>query len=101
MTRSEQARLLYALLDAAEDENRLLDPPLAERWLAVKARFDNARSEQHYEALETVFDELDRTGVLVGTWIQARWFAAKIRRDTESPFPKPARPGSGGRSTNR
>jgi hypothetical protein len=100
MTRAEQARLLYTLLDAAEVENRLLDPAVAECWLAVKARFDNARSEQHYEALEAVFDDLDRTGALVGTWIQARWLAAKIRRDTESPFPKHSRPG-GDRRTSR
>jgi hypothetical protein len=91
MTRSEQARLLYTLLDAAEAENRLIDPAVTERWLAVKARFDNARSEHHFAALEAVFDELDRTGVLTGTWIQARWIAAKTRRDTDSPFPKPTR----------
>jgi hypothetical protein len=91
MTHAEQARLLYALLDAAEDENRLVDPGVAERWLALKARFENAHSERHYSALEALFDELDRSGALVGTWIQARWLGAKTRRDTESPFPRTAR----------
>lgn len=88
MTRSEQALLLYALLDAAEDENRLLDPGMIERWLAIKARFNDARSEQHYGSLEALFDELDRSGALVGTWIQSRWLAAKARAESSAPFPK-------------
>ena len=101
MSRSAQARLLYTLLDAAEDEGRLRDSDVIARWRAVKARFDDTRSEQEHAALESLIDELDRDGALTGTWIQARWFAAKARRDSESPFPKGSRDGNRGQSVAR
>jgi hypothetical protein len=92
MNRSAQARLLYTLLDAAEDEGRLRDERIVERWHAVKARFDDSRCELEHAALEALIDELDRAGSLTGTWIQARWFAAKARGETSSPFPTRPRP---------
>ncbi len=84
MTRDEQARLLFTLLDAAEGESRFRDPAIAERWLSLKARFDNARSENSHSALVELFEELDRTGAITGTWIQARWFAAKARGENST-----------------
>jgi len=91
MNRSQQARLLYTLLDAAEDEGRLLDPIVAERWQAAKARFTDAHSDREHATLEALIDEIDRSGALTGTWIQARWLAAKARGETSSPFPKDSR----------
>ncbi len=85
MNRSDQARLLYTLLDAAEDENRLVDSSMAERWRSIKSQFDNAHCEKHMVALKELFDELDSKGALVGTWIQARWYAVRARPDN-SPY---------------
>lgn len=96
MSRSAQARLLYTLLDAAEDEGRLRGSDVIARWRAIKARFDDTRPEEEHAALEALIDELDREGALTGTWIQARWFAAKARRDSEPPFPRGARAGDRG-----
>jgi len=92
MSRTSQARLLYTLLDAAEDEGRLRDAVVTERWHTVKRRFDDARCEQEHATLEALIDELDRTGALTDTWIQARWFAAKARGETSHPFPPTSSP---------
>jgi len=79
MNHSEQARLLYTLLDAAEDEGRLPDPSVAEKWRTLKQRFDNSHCEQEVAALHALLDEIDRTGALVGTWIQGRWHTLRAR----------------------
>lgn len=87
MNRVAQARLLYTLLDAAEDEGRLSDPNVFDHWRAVKARYSDADCEREHATLEALIDQLDRAGALTGTWIQARWAAAKARGETNSPFP--------------
>lgn len=97
MNRPAQARLLYTLLDAAEDEGRLRDSAIVKRWHAVKARFNDAHCEQEHTTLEALIDELDRAGALTGTWIQARWTAAKARGETSSPFPTDPKPRPGAR----
>jgi hypothetical protein len=51
--------------------------------------------------LESLIDELDRNGALTGTWIQACWFAAKARRESEAPFPKGSRGGDHGQAGAR
>ena len=101
MNRMEQARLLYTLLDAADDEQRLHDPVLAEKWRALKASFDNAHCEQYYDALEALLDELDRQGALTGTWIHARWLAAKARRESTPDLRRESRLGRGYRFVER
>lgn len=93
MNRSTQARLLFTLLDAAEVEGRILDPILSAKWHALKARFEDTHSEQQHATLEALIEDLDRGGALSGTWIQARWFAAKARGETNTPFPKGPPPG--------
>ena len=101
MSRAAQARLLYTLLDAAEDEGRLRSSDIIARWRAIKSHFDDTRSEREHAALEALIDELDREGALTGTWIQARWFAAKARRESEAPFPKGSRGGDHGQAGAR
>ena len=80
MTLAEEARLLYALLVAAEDEHRLHNLPVEERWHALKKRFDDSRCEQEHGALAALFDELERTDALAGTWIQFRWSLATAKK---------------------
>jgi len=100
MNRTEQARLFFILLDAAEEEARLQDPIVTEKWRALKARFDDMLSEQEHGSLQALLDELDRSGALVGTWIQARWFAAKARSAEGAAASPGARPGGGFRQTD-
>jgi hypothetical protein len=68
-----------------------------DRWHAVKTRFDDAHCEREHATLEALIDELDRAGALTGTWIQARWTAAKARGETSSPFPADPRSKPGAR----
>jgi len=79
MNHTDQARLLYSLLDAADGEDRLRDPDIAEKWRALKWRFDIGHSEHEHAALAALLNELDRTGGLAGTWIHARWLAANAQ----------------------
>ena len=79
MTPAEEARFLYSLLDAAESENRICDPILAKKWLALKSHGDLAYCETSHDSLIELLGDLNRTGALVGTWIEAHWLAAKTR----------------------
>lgn len=97
MNRTEETRLLYTLLDAAEAEGRLSNPALAETWRTLKQRFDNARSEQECAALNALLDELDRSGAVAGTWIQARWHAIKARTAGSRASPTEPHSTGGGR----
>lgn len=50
MNQTERARLLFTLLDAADDDGRLHNPALGERWQALKQRFDSSRSEREFDS---------------------------------------------------
>lgn len=80
MSRSEEARLLYTLLDAAEAEQRILDASTLEKWLALKLRYDRARAERTHAALMALFGDLERRELFTGTWIEFRWLKAKAQR---------------------
>ena len=92
MSRAEEARLLYRLLDAAEEEQRLLDSAALAKWLALKHRFDRARAERTHAALVDLFEDLERMQIFTGTWIEFRWLKAKSQRAHEAAL----RPSRGG-----
>lgn len=77
MSRSDEARLLYDLLAAAEEEQRLRDSAALEKWLALKLRFTRTRPERVHAALRTLFEDLERAEIFTGTWIEFRWQKAK------------------------
>jgi hypothetical protein len=83
VSRSEEARLLYALLHAAEDEQRLQDVAVLQHWHALKRSFHQARAERMHRALVAFFEELERSDIFTGTWIEFRWQKAKSRRALE------------------
>ena len=80
MNRTQEARIFYNLLSAADDEGRICDPAGVERWRALKDRFHDSHCEQEHAELAALLDELDRQGAIVGTWIQARWQAVRQQR---------------------
>jgi hypothetical protein len=88
VTRADEARLLYTLLASAAEEERLAEPRIAERWRELKQRCENSHSEREHAALSALLDDLDREGILVGTWIQSRWLAAKARSAVQPPSAK-------------
>jgi len=75
-----EGRLLYTLLDAAEDA-RLLDGATTARWREAKTRIIcGAPYEGEAGALHELLDELATKGALTGSWIEARWrtLAARV-----------------------
>ncbi len=86
MSRSDEARLLYDLLAAAEEEQRLRDSAALEKWLALKLRFTRTRPDRVHAALRTLFEELERAEMFTGTWIEFRWARAKSPRGKNPTF---------------
>ena len=75
-----EGRLLFALLDAAEENGLLEDTAYELPWLEAKA---GARQSENYQTdADLYFDLLSglaASGRLAGSWIEARWLAVKSR----------------------
>lgn len=77
-----EGRLLYTLLDAADDA-ALLTGATAARWREAKTRIIcGAPYESEAEALHELLDELATKGALAGSWIEARWRTLAARVET-------------------
>ena len=92
MSRAEEARLLYTLLHAAEEEQRILETSTLEKWRALKLRFDRARAARSRTALLALFADLERRELFTGTWIEFRWRKAKAPRGQRAAV-RPSRSG--------
>lgn len=94
MTAPEESRLLYLLLEGAQNEGRLRNLPAEPRWHDLRRRYDPARPADLHAELVALFREVERTEVLVGTWIQFRWRKARAAEAhlAPSPMPKANRP---------
>ena len=77
---SAEKKLLFALLDAADDAGRLRGSPARTRWTEAKKRVV-ASGYQDSDPLWELLDELDRAGALEGSWMQKRWRGLKGRTD--------------------
>ncbi len=73
MTKAEEAQLLYTLLDAADSEDRLSNLAAQEKWREIKTRCKDSSREREYAALASLFNEVERSDQLAGTWILFRW----------------------------
>jgi len=68
-----EGRLLYTLLDAADDAG-LLTGATAAYWREAKTRvICGASYESEAGALHELLNELATKGALTGSWIEARW----------------------------
>ena len=79
-TSLEKAKALFALLDAADEEERLRGTTCKPRWIEAKGR----ATERDYDDGETygaLLEELDQVGALEGSWMQERWHDLKTRLD--------------------
>jgi hypothetical protein len=80
----QEARLMFSLIDAFECGQPAPRPASLTRWREAKKRVDGSGD---YEIEATVFHgiltDLDESGALSGTWIEARWRAAQSRIDAE------------------
>lgn len=79
MTRAEEAQLLFSLLEAAEAEGRLHHLEAESKWRAFRPRYDSTHPERGHATLAALFAEVERSDVLVGTWIQFRWWKARMK----------------------
>jgi hypothetical protein len=83
MTRAEEAQLLFSLLEAAEAEGRLNHLDTENKWRAFKPHYDTTHPERGHATLAALFAEVERSDVLVGTWIQSRWWKARMKGSTK------------------
>ena len=81
-TIAEDAKVLYALLDAAQAEALLRTDDLLARWHELKRRVDRSGYEPETEALFNLLVAVDRSGALGGTWIRTRWLTIRHRIDS-------------------
>ena len=74
-----EGRLLYTLLDAADDAG-LIGGATAARWREVKTQIVcGAPYEGMANSLHELLAELGVKGALAGTWIEARWRTLEAR----------------------
>ncbi len=77
-----EGRLLYTLLDAADDAG-LLTGAAAASWREAKTRIIcGATYESEAGPLHGLLSELAMKGVLAGSWIEARWQTLAARVET-------------------
>jgi hypothetical protein len=84
VSRSEEAHLLYALLAAAEEEQRLPDSAALAQWQRLKHRFNRSHPARTHGALVAFFEDVERKEVFAGTWIEFKWRRAKADRARKS-----------------
>ena len=91
-TIAEESKLLYSLLDAAEEAGLLNRPDIAARWQELKRRVDRSGYENEMELCFKLLSEIDQSGALAGTWIRLRWLSVKHRIAAAPRWSKPREP---------
>jgi len=76
---SRVVRLLFALLDAAEDDGLLRDFAGEARWQELKSLASSQRYETEVGPFCSLLAELETGGRLEHTWILERWHEVKAR----------------------
>jgi hypothetical protein len=71
--------MLFALLDAAEDDGLLRDFAGKSRWQELKALASAQRYETEVGPFSSLLAELETAGRLEHTWMLARWHEVKAR----------------------
>lgn len=76
----QEGRLLFALLDAIENEHLISGTPFQTRWRAIKARIDSG-GDYEMEAEESfeLLTEIEHSGAIRDTWMEQRWQATDAR----------------------
>ena len=78
---SRVVRLLFSLLDAAEDDGLLRDFAGEARWRELKSLAAIQRFETEAGPFCSLLAELETAGRLEHTWILERWHEVKARWD--------------------
>ena len=81
-TIAEDAKVLYALLDAADAATLLRSQELLDRWHEVKQRVDRSGYEPETECLFNLLVDADRAGLLDNSWVRSRWLTIRHRIDS-------------------
>jgi len=79
-----EARLLFALVDAAAAENRLKDPEFATRWGTIRKSAEAERYEAAASDCMKLLSELEHRGELGPPWIAERLKGLRCRIRSES-----------------
>lgn len=81
-TIAEDAKVLYALLDAADAATLLRSQTFIDRWRDVKSRVDRSGYEAETENLFNLLVNVDQAGLLDNSWVRARWLPIRHRIDS-------------------
>jgi hypothetical protein len=92
-TIAEDAKVLYALLDAAEAAGLLAGDDILTCWRDLKQRVDRSGYEPETEGLFNLLKAIDAAGLLGGSWIRLRWQSIRHRIDS-APRRMESRPAS-------
>ncbi|WP_438483347.1 hypothetical protein [Oleiharenicola lentus] len=92
---SHEAKLLYSLLDAADDDGRLDNSPFSAVWQRLKKETVKFRPADRAELFQ-LLTEIEKKGLLENTWMEEHWLRVKNRVDqkpmafspTSPPFPE-------------
>ena len=78
---SRVVRLLFALLDAAEDDGLFRNFAGEARWRELKLLAATQRFETEVSPFFSLLAELERAGRLEHTWMLERWHKVKAQWD--------------------
>lgn len=76
----EEARLLFALVDAIACDGRITGSAEASQWQSLQRRVNSGSSyESEGPALLDLLIALERSGAIAETWMEKRWRATAAR----------------------
>lgn len=75
-----EGRLLFALLDAVQDNGMMANAATEGRWRETKKRITRSGDYRNEAAdLYELLAEVHSSGALAGTWMESRWLTVKDR----------------------
>jgi hypothetical protein len=74
-----EVRVLFALLDAADEEGRLRDSPAQARWREARRNLSGIAFEKEGPILWELLADFEAARLLDGSWIRERWHTIKLQ----------------------
>lgn len=74
-----EVKVLFTLLDAADEAGLLRHSPVETRWREAKKNLTGAASKTEGQLLWDLLNELEQSQTFKGNWIQDRWRTIKTQ----------------------
>jgi hypothetical protein len=75
----EESRVLFALLDAADEDGLLAKSGVEQRWCEIKLRLVDLSCERESALMWDLLHELEQAKVLDNGWILERWRTVQMQ----------------------